>query len=376
MRLTRREFNRLSTLGGIALMDESVKTDRILHPQSAAAADNGLPGISTEPAAETQEAPETQEKDAVRVAIVKTANRGEGVARAVALLGEMDFSGKDVYLKCSYNSPDPFPATTHPDALGATVRMLRGKGADGVTLVERSGMGRTRDVLEKLHVLTALEALDVSFRPLDELAAGEWLHFEPAGSHWQKGIAFPRFLTGDKCFVQLCNLKTHRFGGGFSASLKNSIGLIAKYASATESGSAEKTGKAPNRGWNYMKDLHSSPDQEKMIAEANQVYAPGLIVMDAVEVFVAGGPERGETAAPEIIAASRDRVALDAVGFAILQYAGARIGGADHIFEQAQIKRAAELNIGVDSPEKISIVSDDNTGELLAKRLEGMIAKH
>lgn len=373
MRLTRREFNRLSVLGGVALLDESTQAEMDSHISSASAADDRPSEISKEHQADT---PEIQEKDVVHVAIVKTANRVEGVARAVALLGEMDFSGKDVYLKGSYNSPDPFPATTHRYALEATVRMLRGKGAASVTLIERSGMGRTRDVLEKLHVLTALEALNVSFRPLDELAADEWLHFEPEGSHWPKDIAFPRFLTRDKCVVQLCNLKTHRFGGEFSASLKNSIGLIAKYASADESGLTRKTAKPQNRSWNYMKDLHSSPNQQQMIAEVNQAYAPELIVMDAVEVFVTGGPEKGELASPEIIAASRDRVAIDAVGVAILQYAGARIGGSSQIFELTQIKRAAELNIGVNSMEKISVVSDNDAGRLLALRMEGLLGKN
>jgi uncharacterized protein (DUF362 family) len=370
MRLTRREFSRLSALGGLALLNEPPETEMISDSPPNAADNNGP---SKNPAESSSEAREIQEEDTVRVAIVKTANREAGIARAVALIGEIDFSGKNVYLKGSYNSPDPFPATTHPDALGAMVRMLRGKGAGSVTLIERSGMGRTRDVMEKLHVLTALEKLNVSFRPLDELSAGEWRHLDFAGSHWQKGIAFPRFLTRDKCVVQLCNLKTHRFGGEFSASLKNSIGLIAKYAGAAESGLTAKDAKQSGRGWNYMKDLHSSLNQGEMIAEANQAYSPELVVMDAVEVFITGGPEKGETAAPEIIAASRDRVALDAVGFAILQYAGARMGESKSVFERAQIKRAAELNLGVNSPEKIRVVSDDNTGRLLASRLESML---
>ena len=75
----------------------------------------------------------------------------------------------------------------------------------------------------------------------------------------------------------------------------------------------------------------------------------------------------------DIVAASRDRVALDAVGFAILLHAGARMGEYVNIFEQAQLKRAAELNIGVDSPEKIRIVSDDNIGRPLALRLESIL---
>jgi len=371
MRLTRREFNRLSVLGGAALLNEPPEPGEVLLPMPDAMEDIS-PEIET--LAEASEISEEQEeKDTVRVAIVKTADRENGIARAVALLGEMDFSGKDVYLKGSYNSPDPFPATTHPDALGAMARMLHGKGAGSVTLVERSGMGRTRDILEKLNVLTALKELDVSFRPLDELPADEWRHFAPAASHWPKGFAFPRFLMRNKCIVQLCNLKTHRFGGVFSASLKNSIGLVAKYAGDAKPGLAEKGGKRPARGWNYMKGLHASPYQGQMIAEANQAYTPELAVMDAVEVFVADGPERGESASPEIIAASRDRVALDAVGVAILIYAGANISISEHVFEQAQLKRAAELNLGVDSWEKIRVVSDNNADMLLAARLQGIL---
>ena len=356
-------------LGGAALLNESPKTDRILELSSDAT--NESPRET--PTEIPDEEQDIQGENKTHVAIVQTANREDGIARAVALLGEIDFSGKNVYLKCSYNSPDPFPAVTHPDALGAMARMLRAKGAAGVTLVERSGMGSTRDVLEKLNVLTALKELDVSFRPLDELSSGEWRHFAPAYSHWPKGFAFPRFLARNSCVVQLCNLKTHRFGGVFSASLKNSIGLIAKYATHAESGLTEKGRENSDRGWNYMKDLHASPYQEQMIAEANLAYTPELIVMDAVKVFVAGGPERGETASPEIIAASRDRVALDAVGLAILLYAGARIGINEHVFEQAQLRRAAELNLGVDSREKIRVVSDDNAGRLLASRLESIL---
>ena len=372
MRLTRREFGRLSALGGLAILNESLETDRISNLPSDAVNDNS-PEVGTSVEASEIFEEEQEEKDRSRVAIVKTANRAEGIARAVALLGETDFEGRDVYLKCSYNSPDPFPATTHPDALDAMARLLRVKGAGNITLIERSGMGRTRDVLEKLAVLPALKELDVSFRPLDDLSDGEWRRFGAVGSHWTKGFAFPGFLTRDKCVVQLCNLKTHRFGGGFSASLKNSIGLIAKYAGDAGSGITEKNAKNPGRGWNYMNDLHASPYQQEMIAEVNHAYKPDLIVMDAVEVFVKGGPERGETASPEIIAASRDRVALDAIGVAILLYAGARFNISEHVFELAQLRRAAELKLGAGSPEKIRVISDDGAGRLLASRLQGIL---
>ena len=124
-------------LGGAALLNESPETDMIPDIPSDAA-DNGPPEASTDA---PPEVPEIQEENTARVAIVKTADREDGIARAAALLGEMDFSGKDVYLKGSYNSPDPFPATTHPDALGAMIRLLRGKGARGVRLLKEAAWG-------------------------------------------------------------------------------------------------------------------------------------------------------------------------------------------------------------------------------------------
>jgi len=331
MYLTRREFNKLSLLSGAALLGD------------------------------IQVPPEEVKKE-FPVAIVKTADRESGIAKAVGLLGEINFSGKDIYLKGSYNSPDQFPATTHPDALGACVRWLRGKGAKSITLAERSGMGQTRDVLGKLGVIDKLRELDVAFLPLEELPPAEWRHIELAGSHWPNGIEAPSFLLrDDACVVQLCNLKTHRFGGDFSASLKNSIGFIAKYAAQD--------------GRNYMKDLHNSHRQGAMIADVNQIYAPALIVMDAVQTFIDGGPEKGEKADSGIIAAAFDRVALDAVGLAILQHSGAEsFRNLENIFYQAQIKRAVELNLGARSPGEIRIVFSDEDA-YLAETLENFLKK-
>jgi len=53
--------------------------------------------------------------------------------------------------------------------------------------------------------------------------------------------------------VQTCCLKTHRFGGHFTLSLKNSVGLAAK--------------RVPEDSYNYMSELHGSPHQRRMIAE-------------------------------------------------------------------------------------------------------------
>ena len=61
-----------------------------------------------------------------------------------------------------------------------------------------------------------------------------------------------------------------------------------------------------------------------MIAEVKTAYKPELVVMDGVEAFVRAGPAEGKRVRPGVVLAGRDRVALDAVGVAILRLFGTR----------------------------------------------------
>jgi uncharacterized protein (DUF362 family) len=61
---------------------------------------------------------------------------------------------------------------------------------------------------------------------------------------------------------------------------------------------------------------------------------------------------------PGLILAGRDRVALDAVGVAVLKkFSSPRLTG--KIFEVEQLGRAAELNLGVRSTAEIELVAAD-----------------
>ena len=51
----------------------------------------------------------------------------------------------------------------------------------------------------------------------------------PEGTHWKKGFAFARPVLESGAIVNTCCLKTHSFGGHFTLSLKNSVGMVAKY---------------------------------------------------------------------------------------------------------------------------------------------------
>jgi uncharacterized protein (DUF362 family) len=232
-------------------------------------------------------------------------------------------------------------------------------GASSVTVADRSGMGDTRRVMQRKGVLDMADELGFNILVLDELEADDWVPVQPADSHWERGFLFPRaFLEADS-IVQTCCLKTHRYGGHFTMSLKNSVGMVAKFG---------------GDGYNYMGELHSSPNQRKMIAEINAAYQPALVVMDGVEAFVRGGPANGEKVQSEIILAGTDRIALDAAGVAILRHFGttSEVEGG-RIFEQEQIARAAALGLGVSRPEDIVLQTDDAASAEYAAKIQEVL---
>ena len=159
------------------------------------------------------------------VFLVKTSDRNAGVKSLMSRFNLSEFSGKKVALKANFNSADPFPASTHLDTLKAIIETLKRSGASQVTLGERSGMGNTRKVLEEMGVFALAEKLDFEAVVLDELAQEEWLKVNHSGTHWLRGFYIAKLFANAEKVVQTCCLKAHRFGGHFTLSLKNSVGL-------------------------------------------------------------------------------------------------------------------------------------------------------
>ncbi len=306
---------------------------------------------------------EEKTKDAQsHVSVTKAAERSAALRTALELLEPPPVKGRDVYLKASFNSPDSFPATTHPETLRLVVKYLRELNCGRILLTERSGMGVTQAVWDKLGITGQSAELGLDLIALDDLPADRWRREELSGSHWRHGVEVPGFIDERACIVQICCLKTHRFGGQFSASLKNSVGLVAKHSHTTAS-------------YNYMEELHASADQRLMIAEINQIYRPALIVMDAMQVFVDGGPESGEQASPGVVLASRDRVAIDAAGVALLRHHGAASLWQSAVFELEQIKRAAELKLGAKDGEQVLFRTRDPESKNLAAQLKSILTE-
>ena len=287
-----------------------------------------------------------------KVAFVKTEDRTIGVKSSITTLGLNPVKNKDVLIKPNFNTADPTPGSTHNDTLMALVDEVWNMGAKSISLGERS-YPPTREVMDEKGILPLLKQKDVHIIDFDDLEKKDWVEFKSKDSHWENGFRIARPILETECLISTCCLKTHQFGGVFTLSLKLHVGVVPTF----------------RHGYQYMGELHQSPHQQEMIAEINHPFSPDLIVLDGIDVFTDGGPATGKRAKGNIFLASTDRVAIDAVGVAVLKTLGSNSAIMKRkIFDQRQIARASYLGIGVSSPSEIEIISADQ--ESMAFRTE------
>ena len=278
-----------------------------------------------------------------KVAFVKTEDRTIGVKSSITTLGLNPVKNKDVLIKPNFNTADPTPGSTHNDTLMALVDEVWNMGAKSISLGERS-YPPTREVMDEKGILPLLKQKDVHIIDFDDLDKKDWVEFKSKDSHWKNGFRIARPILETECLISTCCLKTHQFGGVFTLSLKLHVGVVPTF----------------RHGYQYMNELHQSPYQPEMIAEVNQPFSPDIIVLDGIDAFTDGGPATGKRAKGNIFLASNDRVAIDAVGVAVLKTIGSNEAIMQRkIFDQRQIARASELDIGVSSPSEIDIISAD-----------------
>ena len=188
--------------------------------------------------------------------IAGASDRRSGVERVLTEFDLSGFSGTSVAIKANYNSADPPPASTHIDTLDALCSAILEQKPAGLTLGERSRMGNTRTVLNEMGVTALSRERGFAMIVLDELERNGWHEIQAPGLHWLRGFYLANIFARADRVVQTCCLKTHRYGGHFTLSLKNSVGLVAK--------------RVPGLDYNFMNELHGSPYQRRMIAEINK----------------------------------------------------------------------------------------------------------
>jgi len=290
-----------------------------------------------------------------KVAVISTKDRVYGAIKSLELLGLNPVKGKDVIFKPNFNTADPPPASSSMETIKQLIIKLKEMGAKSITIAERAGPAKTSDVFEKKGLNSLAEELDFTIVDLTKIPRDEYVLKKPEGSHWREGFFFAKIYDEAECIIETCCLKTHMYGGHFTLSLKNAVGIVKK---------------------KNMSELHSSEHQREMIAEINSVYKPDLIVMDGVITFVDRGPMEGTRVEGNVFVAGTDKIAIDAVGVALLRILGTTPEVTKGpIFEQDQIKRAVELGIGVSSPLDIEFLTDSEESEKLVAQIKEKLAQ-
>lgn len=292
----------------------------------------------------------------VDVLLVKNNNRVKGLQSVFTHYSTLFASLRDkkVVIKPNFNTADPPPASTDIRVIKELIIHLKEfSKPKTITVAERAGPADTEETMKvkglfDLHdELGGFDILDLSFLP-----DSEWIKYQTKGLHWKNGFLYPKIYQEADAVIALPCLKTHRYGGHFTLSLKLAVGLV------------------PRAGYDYMRELHSSPYQRTLITEINLAYTPTLIILDGVDAFIDGGPEDGTLVHPHVTLASTDRIAIDAVGVAILRDLGTTPEvSKGSIFDQEQIARAVELNLGVNGPSEISLVTIDDESRQYAKKI-------
>jgi len=139
-------------------------------------------------------------------------------------------------------------------------------------------------------------------------------------------------------------------------SLKNTVGMVADFPG--------------NVFISYMQALHDG-NMPAMIAEINLAYEPALIVLDGVDAFISGGPARGDLASPGVVLVGTDRVAIDAIGVAVLKMHKSNL---PKISKAYHLRNAIQLGLGADQPEKIHILTDDEASTRFSQKLKKYMA--
>lgn len=278
-----------------------------------------------------------------KIAIISTKDRIYGVNKSFELLGINPVKDKDVIFKPNFNTADAPPASSSMETIKQMIIKIKEMGAKSITLAERSGPAVTEEVFQEKGVYELAKELDFKVVDLSVAPKEDYVQVKVEGSHWKDGFLFSKLFHEAECVIETCCLKTHMYGGHFTLSLKNATGLVPR---------KEELG-------NLMKELHGSEHQRKMIADMNAVYHWDLIIMDGIVTFVDGGPMKGTLKEANVFVAGTDKIAIDAVGVALLRI----LGTTDEvskgpIFKQEQIARAVELNLGISTPEEIEFVTD------------------
>jgi uncharacterized protein (DUF362 family) len=338
------------------------------------------------------------------VGIARGSNMEEAVRRAVKLAGGLGFikDGQTVLIKPNVTGALKSPTTTNPEVLYATIKLVAERGPRRILVADRSFSAqfvettpKTIDVMKKVGHLDAVNqatsdvkapvvalGLEDAAAELEQLGRPKgtplWRRVRPKlASHWPDGFEQAELLFAVDHVINVPVIKTH-FQAWFTMSMKAFVGM-SHHRSRLEfhrtwkgEGSLTDQKRSGRR-----RGIKKDPAQEaeeiapfvNRLAELNLGLTPALNILDGSTSFVFGGPSNGDTAEPKLIVASRDRIAADATGIAVLKSIGTEERLQDRsVWDNPFIKHGIKIGLGIDSAAKLNLKAEGLDGDIASIR--------
>ena len=262
-----------------------------------------------------------------------------------------DLKDKIVLIKANTNTPDPPPGSTAPDFLDAAIKIVKEFSPKKIIVGDKSMSSlSTLDVVRKIGLLDVCKENGVEFIDFDDY---KWVRISNRNfDGWSIGFSYSKIFDDVDYVISLVICKTH-WTARFTMALKSQVGIT------------DDSDRMQLPHGRDMDDLFG-----QMIAEISTVKKPDLVLMDARKSFVEGGPNAGLLKEAGLIVGSKDPVANDMVGIAILRMLGTtNLLEKTKIEDLIQIKQAIKLKVGNSSINDVGLIGDSKLVKEIKKKL-------
>ena len=356
---------------GLAVGGGLIKRPRLYGAEEAVAAPNGTK---------------------VDVGIARGSSMEDAVKMAVELAGGMGFIKPEqtVLIKPNVTGAAKNPTTTSPEVLYAVIKLAAAQGPKRIIVADRCfspvfdvRFPKTVDVMKMVGqveavnqaisdfkapvVAVGLEDAGKEFELLGKPGNIEhWRKIKPEkAEHWPNGFELAELLFAVDHIINVPVIKTH-FQAWFTMSMKAFVGMShhrtrrefhTSFKGGDDLADQKASGSRRRLGPEGRKqDIEEVQPLVNRVAELNLGITPALNILDGTRSFVFGGPSQGDTADPKLVTASRDRIAADAPGVAVLKNLGTeRRLQRYSVWENPFIQHGIKIGLGIDGVDKINL---------------------
>ena len=238
-----------------------------------------------------------------------------------ALEAATDFSwlssGDPVFVKIAINSANPYPATTDPWALSATIRVLKEKGAGKIIVGDSSGVesvhwtrdkqrGSSRGNCEKAGLLKVITEHGAEAVFFEEAGYDAFIPVLPRGAHhWKEPLWITRAAASAEHIVYLPRVSSHVMGD-ITSGMKIGVGFL-----------REDSRRMFHSGGDDFYAMYEEINHVPEIADRLR-----LTVSSGRKVLATFGPDDGHVTAPAFapVIASEDLLSHEMAAYAWLCY--------------------------------------------------------